>query len=282
MNRLPGDRHHEVGPGPVVELGPVVRMTQLAGGPSLAALRVDRLPVSTTSLWTRPPLPDPGDVPMRLHFELKAELGFEHAVIERCRIEARRPSRVGDRIGHFQRVRSIGPPTSTALGPGRRWEVDHVLTDESGEVLSIETFAAVGYVPQARSRSRRRPRPGPGSAPGRPAPERGGLTDRGLSVAAAACRVWAPVHHDPMAATRAGLPGVIACTQQLVTVLERSALESAEPGSTVRSLELHMRRPVTTGPALLVTIRPGASQRERQVTVSQSGSVRASCAVQLG
>ena len=278
MTRVATDRHHEVVPGVEVELGPVVRMTRLAGGPGVAALRVDRLPVTTTSLWTRSPVPDPAEIPLRLHFELKAELGFDHAVIDRFRIEVRRPTRVGDRVGHFQRVRSIGPPTSTALGPGRRWEVDHVLTDADGDVLSVETFAAVGYVPQRRTR----PRPRPGVGPDRRSDgHESGPTDRSLSMAAASCRVWALVHHDPVAATRAGLPGVIACTQQLATVVERWALQSSWPGATVRTLELQMRRPVVAGPVPEVVVGPGRSRCERLVTVSQAGSERVRAAVRL-
>ena len=118
MVEVAGAPHHRVPAGQVVELGPVVRMVEATGG-RLADVRGDRLPVATTSLWSRSTRPDPDDLPLRLHFDVKARLGFEHAVITRHRTTVRRPSRVGDRIGHHQQLRSIGAPRPTPLGPGR-------------------------------------------------------------------------------------------------------------------------------------------------------------------
>lgn len=243
---IPVGLQHVVAPGAVVELDPVARFVSATGG-NVSAIRVDRLPIASTSLWTRPARsdwlrPEPVLRPLQLHFDVKAALGFEQAVVSRLRIDVVRPTRLGDRVGHHQQVRSVGPERTTALGPGRTWEVDHVLTDADGDVLQIETFTAVGY------------RPGEG---GRRLGTRGGdrsgdrsdrtvWSIRDLSRAAAACRVWAPVHHDPDAARRAGLPGVIACTQHLAAIAERADL--ADVGSGRRPfldhLDLRMSRPV--------------------------------------
>jgi hypothetical protein len=279
VDELGGGPQHRVPAGPVVELDPVARLVDAVGGP-ISAVRPDRLPVSTTSLWTRSERSDPDDVPLRLHFEVKARLGFEHAVIGRHRTSVRRAARVGDRIGHHQRLRSVGPPRTTPLGPGRAWEVDHVLTDAAGEVLSVETFSAVGYAPRpaARRSARRGDRRDEGG--GRTA---GPWSASGIARAASACRVWAPVHHDPVAAQRAGLPGVIACTQHLAAVAELLALSTAPEGSrpVVAELDLRMRRPVVAGPAPAVTTHPGRARGEVVVRWEQGGAVTTVARVRL-
>ncbi len=258
-----GGPHHRVAPGHEVELAPVVRMVEATGGRA-ADLRTDRLPVTTTSLWTRADRPDPDDLPLHLHFDVKARLGFEHAVITRHVTTVRRPARLGDRIGHHQELRSVGSPRPTPLGPGRDWQIDHVLTDAGGAVLSVETYTAVGYDPRPRS-----VRPAGSAAPG----GEGRWSEVGVSRSTAACRVWAPVHHDPAAARRAGLPGVIACTQHLAAMAEHAAVSAAGPGSVVARLELRMRRPVVAGEAPRVSVRPGGSRDELVVRVEQSGEV---------
>lgn len=236
----------------------MVRLWEATGG-GVSALRVDRLPICSTSLWTRPAVPDPDDVPLRLHFDVKATLGFEHAVISRYRIAVVRRSRVGDWIGHHQVLRSVGPERSTALGWGRSWEIDHVLIDADGSVLQTETFTAVGYQPgQGSTRPVRRSRvtdvsspsaaarPSAGAGPG--GGRRGVVgvspTIGSLSRAAAACRVWAAVHHDPVAARRAGLPGVIACTQHLAALLEQAGLAERAESNAQAGLDLRMHSPM--------------------------------------
>lgn len=274
MQLFPEGPQDVVLPDAGVHLGPVVAMVLATGGRA-GSIRVDRLPVSTTSLWTRPARPDADDVPLSLHFRVKAALGFEHAVIDRYRIEVVRALRVGDRVGHHQRLRSVGPVTLTSRGPLRRWEVDLIVTDGSGDVVGVETFGAVGYVPGGRRR-------GPGSDssqhPTRPAApkvvER--WTDRTISRAADACRVWAPVHHDRSAAVAAGLTGPIACTQHLAAMVEHAATVVGVPAE----LDLRMRRPVTAGTAPEVTIDPVGSSR-LVVRVSQDGAVCARAAIRL-
>lgn len=217
-----------------------------ATGGDVSALRVDRLPVSSTSLWSRPAVPDVRHVALRLHHDVKGALGFEHAVISRYRIDSVRPSRIGDVLGHHQVLRSVGDERMTALGWGRSWDVEHVFTDADGRVLQIETFTAVGYRPTRRSPSGDRRRlVGSGEQ---------SWTVPSLSSAAAACRVWSPVHHDPDAARRSGLPGVIACTQHLAAMLEMAELRGTWRdggcagvgggfGAATR-LDLRMRRPL--------------------------------------
>lgn len=243
-SRLPSidEAHYRVAPTTVVELGPVVGMWEATGG-DVSALRVDRLPISSTSLWSRPAVPDPLGVTLRLHFDVKAALGFEHAVISRYLIDVQRRSRVGDVIGHHQVLRCVGPERMTALGWGRSWTVDHVLIDADGQVLQTEAFTAVGYHPSMGvPRGARLPQSGSDEAQ---------WTIRSLSRAAAACRVWSPVHHDPGAARRSGLPGVIACTQHLAAMLEQDALRNGNGtgvdrgrgrGGGATRLDLRMRR----------------------------------------
>ena len=145
---------HRVAPGAPVTLDPVVRFWTATGG-DVGMIRVDRLPITSTSLWTRPVRPDPDHVPLQLHFDVKEALGFEHAVIATHRTVLHRPSRVGDRVGHHQALRAIGPERMTALGRGRSWEVDLVLTDARGDLLQVETFSAFGYRPGTGSRASR-------------------------------------------------------------------------------------------------------------------------------
>ena len=241
-----GEVHHRVAPTAVVELGSVVRMWEATGG-QVSALRSDALPLSSTSLWSRPAAVDPFDPldgPLRLHFDVKAALGFNHAVIARYRIHSERRTRVGDAVGHHQVLRRVGDERMTALGWGRSWDIDHVFTDADGLLLQTETFTAVGYRWSNRGSLRVDPTASGGDA--------AAWTIRSLSRAAAACRVWSPVHHDLDAARRAGLPGVIACTQHLAAVLEQEALRavgavdavgSGGVGGGVQRLDLRIRRP---------------------------------------
>lgn len=243
---LPWGRRHVVAPAVVVSMGPVAALAD-AVGVGVGWLRSDRLPASSTSLWTRPERPDPGVVPLALHFEVKAALGFDHAVVVGHRTTVRRASRVGDRIGHHQELRSVGPVRPTSLGPGRSWSIDHVLTDHTGAILQVETFTAVGYDPSGAGGTSRR---------GAVSPRRRGegpirWTRSTITRAAAAARVWAPVHHDPAAARRAGLPDVIACTQHLAMVFEHAALDASgthgRRALRVATVDLRIRRPVVAG-----------------------------------
>lgn len=229
---------HRVAPGAPVTLDPVVRFWTATGG-DVGMIRVDRLPITSTSLWTRPVRPDPDHVPLQLHFDVKEALGFEHAVIATHRTVLHRPSRVGDRVGHHQALRAIGPERMTALGRGRSWEVDLVLTDARGDLLQVETFSAFGYRPGTGSRASR-PR---GAGQGRQG-DSPGVSGHRIRAAAAASRVWAPVHHDVVAARRAGFDGVIACTQHLAAIAEQTRLREARPHGSVRVLEVRMGRPV--------------------------------------
>lgn len=229
-------------------------------------IRVDRLPVTSTSMWTRAAGPAPSEVPLSLHFEVKAALGFDHAVIVGHRTRVERATRVGDRVGHHQELRRIGPERRTVRGPGRSWEIDQVITDVHGAVLQIETFHAVGYRPVAGVRTAaldpdRRP---VNRDPGR-------WTDRSISRAAAALRVWTPVHHDIRAAQRAGLAGVIACTQHLAAAVEWAVVDVVGAGSVVADLSLRMRRPVVAGSAPQLVVERGPGRGGLQVLVRQHG-----------
>lgn len=250
-----------------MELGPVVRFVEATGG-SVASIRSDRLPVASTSMWTRSAHPDADEIPLRLHFEIKAALGFRHAVIVGHRTEVRRPSRLGERIGSHQELRSVGAPGPTPLGPGRRWEIDLVLTDADGDALQVETFSALGYRPEHRREGSTRQAAdltgGPGQDPS--------WSDRTIARAATACRVWAPVHHDPVVARRAGLPGVVACTQHLVSIIERSVGSLWAPGS-MEALDVRLRRPVVAGPAPQVALDAGPGRRLARVRIRQAGAL---------
>lgn len=233
--------HHVVAAETTVQLGPIARMWTATGG-DVSQLRVDRLPISSTSLWTRSADPHAREVPLQLHFEVKAALGFGHAVIAAHRTAVTRPTRVGDRVGHHQVLRSIGPERMTALGWGRSWDVDHVLTDADGETLQIETFSAVGYRPGSATSGQ--PRLTTAAVVPAGSDVATGWTGHRIRAAAAACRVWAPVHHDPVAARRAGLPGVIACTQHLVAIAEQARLRCTDAVCGVRVLEVRMGQPM--------------------------------------
>jgi len=252
-----------------VQLAPVVRFVEATRG-KVASIRANRLPVASTSLWTRSAFDDPAEIPLRLHFEVKDALGFDHAVIVRHRTSVVRQTRTGERIGSHQQLRSVSGTSRTPLGPGRRWEVDLVLFDARERVVQVETFTALGYRPEAPTARPVRtgpPRPDPGTRSGEAR-----WTDRTIARAAAACRVWAPVHHDPVAARRADLPGVIACTQHLVAMVEHSVGSLWEPGS-VGCIDIRFRRPVAAGPAPVVTVQPGRGRSDARVRVVQAGAV---------
>lgn len=272
-----GRPRHRAAAGSEVRLDPVVRFVE-ATGAAAASIRTDRLPVTSTSLWTRSEVDDPDEVPLRLHFDVKAASGYDHAVIVGHRTEVRRPSRLGDLVGSHQVLRSIGPVGPTPLGPGRRWQVDLVLSDADEEVIQVETFTALGYRPGGPVNPSVRPEPRSERGSRVVGPAAPLWWSRTIAAASAACRVWAPVHHDPDAARRAGLPGVIAATQHLVAIVEHAVGSLWDPGS-IGSLDLRLRRPVTVGPAPEVAVEWGRRGKVATVRLRQAGVVCCEAAV---
>jgi acyl dehydratase len=228
------------------------------------------LPAATLSVWMRPATPE-GAPPLALHHEVKDLLGLPRAVIARYGLELRRPVMAGELIAQTQRLTAVGPPERTRLGLGRRWEIEVHHTDDLGEPLGRERYVAVGYDPATAGESSGAPAAPRDPLPAAPPDFELDVTEDLIRSSSTACRDWAPVHHDPGAARRAGLPGLIMSTPALACWCERAV---AGPAAVVVGIDLQMRRPVVARERLGAHVAGGPSDRDRVVSLQVDGVPR--------
>ena len=109
------------------------------------------LPQASLSVWMRPwawgpgQEPDAAPRPLQLHFDLKEALGLPAAIIASHDAVFHEPVRPGDRIVTHQVLRTIGAPTTTALGTGRFWEIDVEYRNDRDDLVGVETYTGFGY-----------------------------------------------------------------------------------------------------------------------------------------
>jgi acyl dehydratase len=84
-------------------------------------------------------------VPLRLHFELKASLGFPEAIMSDNTTTFHEPVRPGDALVSAQRLVSVSEEKTTRLGTGRFWLIDVEYRNQRDELVAVERWTAFGY-----------------------------------------------------------------------------------------------------------------------------------------
>ena len=106
-------------------------------------------PPTMLSVWFRPHHWAPGRSetaqPLQVHFDLKARFGLPEAVMSDNTIEFHAPVRMGDVLRTHQVLRSVSGEKTTKLGTGRFWVIDVVYSNQSGELVAVESYTGFGY-----------------------------------------------------------------------------------------------------------------------------------------
>ena len=114
-------------------------------------------PPSMLSVWFRPHNWAPGvtepQVPLQVHFDLKALFDLPEAVMSDNVITFGEPVRPGDRITTRQVLRSVSDEKTTKLGTGRFWVIDVEYHTQDDTWVGTESYTGFGY--------RREPEAGP-------------------------------------------------------------------------------------------------------------------------
>jgi uncharacterized protein len=106
-------------------------------------------PPTMLSTWFRPHHWSPDraapKLPLQVHFDLKARLDLPEAIISEFTTVFHEPVRPGDVLTTCQRLRSVSPPKTTKLGPGRFWTIDVEYRNARGDLCGVESYTGFGY-----------------------------------------------------------------------------------------------------------------------------------------
>jgi acyl dehydratase len=106
-------------------------------------------PPTMLSVWFRPHNWAPGrsepQLPLQVHFDLKARFGLPEAVMTDNTIVFHEPVRPGDIITTCQRLRSVSEEKTTKLGTGRFWVIDVEYRNQDSELVGVESYTGFGY-----------------------------------------------------------------------------------------------------------------------------------------
>jgi acyl dehydratase len=115
--------------------------TEVTGGPIA--------PPTMVSVWFRPHHWQPGrtepQVPLQVHFDLKARFELPEAVMSDNTLVFHEPVRVGDRLRTHQLLRSVSEEKTTKLGTGRFWVIDVVYHNQDDQLVCVESYTGFGY-----------------------------------------------------------------------------------------------------------------------------------------
>jgi uncharacterized protein len=115
--------------------------TEVTGGPIA--------PPTMVSVWFRPHHWQPGrtepQVPLQVHFDLKARFELPEAVMSDNTLVFHEPVRVGDRLRTHQLLRSVSEEKTTKLGTGRFWVIDVVYHNQNDQLVCVESYTGFGY-----------------------------------------------------------------------------------------------------------------------------------------
>ena len=151
VRALLGRRVHETGNVVAVETGPIRTYAAAVqdANPRYWSETDPIAPPAMVSAWFQPHPWEPGSaepaVPLALHFEVKALLGYPAAVMTGCALTFFAPVRPGDSLTSAQRLVAVGEERATRLGTGRSWEIDVEYTSELGAPVASERWTAFGY-----------------------------------------------------------------------------------------------------------------------------------------
>ncbi|MGH8977992.1 MAG: FAS1-like dehydratase domain-containing protein [Acidimicrobiia bacterium] len=115
--------------------------TEVTGGPIA--------PPTMVSVWFRPHHWQPGrtepQVPLQVHFDLKARFELPEAVMSDNTLVFHEPVRLGDRLRTHQLLRSVSEEKTTKLGTGRFWVIDVVYHNQNDQLVCVESYTGFGY-----------------------------------------------------------------------------------------------------------------------------------------
>ena len=125
------------------------------GDPDAAARSVHGgivAPPTMLGAWTMRPLEMPPrnpDDPRTAIIDALDEAGFTSVIATNCEQEYVRYLRPGDRLTCHMSVEDVSEEKNTALGPGHFFTTKSVYKDQNGEVVGVERFRMLKYVPKA-------------------------------------------------------------------------------------------------------------------------------------
>jgi acyl dehydratase len=106
-------------------------------------------PPTMVSVWFRPHHWKPGrtapQVPLQVHFDLKARFELPEAVMSDNTLVFYEPVRLGDRLRTHQLLRSVSEEKTTKLGTGRFWVIDVVYHNQDDQLVCVESYTGFGY-----------------------------------------------------------------------------------------------------------------------------------------
>lgn len=115
------------------------------------------------------------------------------------------------------------------------------------------------------------------------------VTTRLIVMGATASRDWQPQHHDPAAATAAGLPGIIMNNYTQAGLISRYVTDWTGPRGRIGRLRFSMKRPLCPGAdavlqGVVVDLIPqgaGLLWAEIDIEIAANGSVATSASVRV-
>jgi len=96
-------------------------------------------------LWPKKVLPDPQAKAVRM----LDEAGYTGVVATTTTQEYFRPMRPGDRISYKLKLVSVSPEKATRLGRGHFVTSEYTYTNQKGEVVCIQPFTVLKFIPAA-------------------------------------------------------------------------------------------------------------------------------------
>jgi acyl dehydratase len=92
------------------------------------------------------PWPPRGREPApHIHYDIKDALDLPVGIINKIDVEMGVPLQVGDRLSVSQRLVSVSPWKKTRLGEGHFWTMDRIYRNQHGELVARERMGAFGY-----------------------------------------------------------------------------------------------------------------------------------------
>jgi acyl dehydratase len=232
------------------------------------------------------PWPPGGREPSpHIHYTIKEHLGQPVGIITSIDVETGKPLEIGDRVSVSQRLVSISPWKKTRLGEGHFWTMDRLYRNQNGELVARERMSAFGY---GREKEETAAKPAAAASKGGWSPaveeviqgEKTGyqppaLRDRfwedveeGEELGrlfmpmtftrcvymASATRDFSPQHSNTeYAQNRSKTKDVFVNTPFNIGMVARFMTDWAGPGSTVRRVNVAMRKSVCAGDDLIIT-----------------------------
>jgi acyl dehydratase len=161
---------------------------------------------------------------------------------------------VGDLLRSQWRLLSV-TEKATSVGDGAFLLFESIVHNQRDELVAQERTTTLRYEPRPGATGRRPAPPDAGPATGEIGPCRIALTLQRLVMAAGANRDFAPVHHDPDVAARAGLVRPFANSMFVLTHLERAVVDWAGWESKVKGISMRLVAPALAGTTMVATGR---------------------------